>query len=218
VTARPEDGPPDRQPYGNPTGRTQDELQACLPEVERTRRHGEHGYSVGDDTRGVVNEALSFKDRDYTPRYAETLGDGGRGYGVRGGDYSPEGESRCPRQSYSPVGHHCYHAGGHQHEADGQERDRTQVRLKVPPGGKERRDVEQRRQEEQEHHLRLELNSRKSRYEAEDQPAQDQQDRVRNPDPVGEGCERGHRYQQYEDSLYLRQGRYLLSPECRGTS
>ena len=44
--------------------------------------------------------------------------------------------------------------------------------------------------------------------------AEDEQDRVGDSDPVGEGRERGHRDEQDEDRLYLSQGVQLLSLEC----
>ena len=111
------------------------------------------------------------------------------------------------------MGHHGDHAGGHKHEADGEQRDRAQICPKVSPVSKDSRDVEQRWQEEEEHQIRLELDPREARYEAEDQPAEYQQDRVGDHDLIGEGRERGHRDEQDEDCLYLKQGGRALSVE-----
>jgi hypothetical protein len=64
----------------------------------------------------------------------------------------------------------------------------------------------------------VKLDPWKTWHEAEDQPAEYQQDRVGDLDPVGEGRERGHRDEQDEDRLYLRQSlRLLLSPALRTT-
>ena len=48
-----------------------------------------------------------------------------------------------------------------------------QVRPEVAPGGKERRDVEQRRQEQQEHDVGLQLDLRQPRHEAERRASED---------------------------------------------
>jgi hypothetical protein len=111
------------------------------------------------------------------------------------------------------VGHRGDHADGYQYEGHGQQRDLSQVRPEVPPRSEDRRDVQQRGQEQQEHHVRLELDPWETRHEAKHQPTEDQQDRVGDPDPVGEGRERGHRREQYEDRFYLRQGARILSLE-----
>jgi hypothetical protein len=97
VAARPDDEPSDSEPHHHPSDGPDDELQACLPQREPARRHRGHGYPVGDYSRGVVDKALPFKDRNYAARDAEALGDGSRGYSVRGRDDGAEDESRAPR-------------------------------------------------------------------------------------------------------------------------
>ena len=64
--------------YDDPSGGAYCELEAGLPERERARHRGGHGYPVGDDARGVVEEALSFEDRHRAPSEAEALGYGRR--------------------------------------------------------------------------------------------------------------------------------------------
>ena len=63
----------------------------------------------------------------------------------------------------------------------------------------------------------MELDSRQGLHEARHQPAEDEQHRVGDPDPVGEGRERGHRDEQDENRLYLK-GVRPLSPKCCGSS
>ena len=86
-------------------------------------------------------------------------------------------------------------------QADRQKRDRAQVGAEILPGGEDRRDIKEGRQEQEEHDLRVELDLRKDRHEAEDKPAEDEQDRVGDLDPVGECRERSHRDEQDEDRL-----------------
>src|SRR5215211_7490033 len=104
------------------------------------------------------------------------------------------------------MGYHRDDTDGHQHQADGEKRDRPQVRPEIAPGGEYGRDVQERRQEEEEHHIGLELDPRQEPHEAQRQPTEDEQDRVGNLDPIGEGRERGDRDEKDEDRLYLRHG------------
>src|SRR5687768_10427018 len=60
--------------------------------------------AVSDYTRGVVDEALAFQDRNDAAGHAEALGDRGGGDGVGGGDDGPEYESRAPGQPDDGVG------------------------------------------------------------------------------------------------------------------
>lgn len=69
-------------------------------------------------------------------------------------------------------------------------------------------------QKEQENDFWVEFHPRQPRHEllheAEDEAADDEQDRVGDRDPVSEGRSRGYRSEQDEDGLYLRQGPRLL--------
>jgi hypothetical protein len=129
---------------------------------------------------------LSFEDRYYPARDAETLGDSCCRDRIGGGDDGAQYEGCRPGKTCSPTGHRSHDTGRRQHEADGEQSYWPQVGPEITPGGEDRRDVEQRGQEEQKHHFRLELDPREARRETQDQPAQDQQDRVWNPYPDGE--------------------------------
>ena len=91
------------------------------------------------------------------------------------------------------------------HEPYREERDRPDVGPKVAPRGKERRDVQQRRQEQQEHELRVEPHPRKTGHEPEHRTTEDEQDRVRYLEPRGERGQRRHSHQKADDYLNLGQ-------------
>ncbi len=84
MAARPDDEPTHREADCYPAGRSDDELQACLPDREGAGDHSGDGDSVSDDARSVVDEALALQDRDYAAGHAEALGDRGGGDGVCG--------------------------------------------------------------------------------------------------------------------------------------
>ena len=123
-------------------------MQASLPQRERSRHYGDHGYPVGDDSRGVVDETLAFEDRYYPARDTEALGDGRGRNRVRGGDDGAQDEGCCPGKACDPTGYRSHHAGRRQHESDGEQTYWPQVGPEITPGGKYCRDVEQRGQEE----------------------------------------------------------------------
>ena len=72
------------------------------------------------------------------------------------------------------------------------------VAAKAVEVGEERRDVEQRRQEQHEHELRVELDIRHAGHEPDAEAAEDEQDRVRHAEPAREHAEGGDGRQQPE--------------------
>jgi hypothetical protein len=86
-----------------------------------------------------------------------------------------------------------------QHEADRQQRDRAHVAPQVVQVGEERGRVQQRRQEDHEHQLGLELDLGQAGHEAERQPAHDQHDRVRNVERARGRGQAGHGHEQADE-------------------
>ena len=85
---------------------------------------------------------------------------------------------------------------GGQHEPDREQADRADVLLQLPQPGEERRRVEQRRQEDQQDEIRLELDVRDAGDEPEPEAAEDEEDRVRDVEDARRGDEDGHGEQQ----------------------
>ena len=78
-------------------------------------------------------------------------------------------------------------------------RDRLRVAAQVAHGGEERRAVQERRQEDQEHEVRVELDVRHAGQEADHRAAHHERHGVRHAQQSGEDREAGDRQEQPED-------------------
>ena len=155
---------------------------------------------VGDERRAVVDQALALDDRDDPPRDRHPAHDRGGGDRVGRGDDGAERERGRPRHvGHERLDHDGDGAHRDQHEPDRLQRDRAQVAPQVVQVGEEGRRVEQRRQEDHEHELGLELDVRQPGHEAEHQPADDQHDRVGDVHRARGRAEDGHRDQEADE-------------------
>ena len=111
-----------------------------------------------------------------------------------------------PSSGHDGVGDRRHHDHRRQDQADGQAQDRLEIGFEVAPGGEERADVEQRRQEDQEDDLGREDDVRVDRDEADDQTAEHECDGVRDGEASGEDAQQRHRDHQAEDELYFSHG------------
>ena len=127
--------------------------------------HGDHGCRDGRvqrDQRGrVVEQRLPLEDRDDAPWQSDPATDRGRGHRVWRRDDRTDREGRPPAE----VGQESMHEDRDTHrgegdQADRQQQDRATVRVEVDQAGLERRGVQQRREQAEEHHLRLQLHVR----------------------------------------------------------
>jgi hypothetical protein len=91
-----DDDPPHRQADGDAPDGHHHELQARPPDGKGGPGRHAGRDPVSHDARRVVDEALALEQRDDPARHPEPLRDGGRGYGVGGGDDSPEHEGAHP--------------------------------------------------------------------------------------------------------------------------
>jgi hypothetical protein len=190
------DHPPDREADGDPAGRAEHELQPGLRQRERAADRADR-HAVDHQRSAVVDQALALDDRVQAAREPEPPADLDRGQRVRRRDDRPEREGRRPRQPVDQrVRHDRDRARRRDHEPDRHQGDRAQVVLEVAQAREERGAVEQRRQEDHEHELRLELDVRQAGDEAHHEPAEHEQDRIRDPDHPAGGRQHGDRDQQ----------------------
>ena len=163
-----------------------DEVARRVQERERARDHG-HGREPEEDERGsVVDEALALDDRDRAARNAEAAGDRRRGERVGRRDDRAEHEAHGPREADHVVSRDRDHHHRQRHEPDREQRDRPQVALQVAQTGVERGRIEERRQDPEDDRVGRKGHRRHERDEPEREPADDQQDRVRDAKRVGE--------------------------------
>jgi hypothetical protein len=93
------------------------------------------------------------------------------------------------------------HRGG-QHEPHGEQGDRAQIGAQVAQVRKERAEVEQRRQEDDEDEVGLQPHVRQHGQRAHHRPAEHEQDGVRDLQAVGRCGQPGDRHQErHEDDL-----------------
>ena len=177
------DGDADRDAHD----RVEDEAAARLGHREAPADDGRHRELVGDEGRRVVDQRLAFDDRHVAARGADARGDRRRRDGIGGRHDGAQHEGRLPRH---PVDHlvgddrHAHHR--EDHEADREQADLAQVVAQLVQRGEEGRGVEQRRQDDDQHDVGVELHVGDARDEAERRAADDEQDRIGDLPVVGD--------------------------------
>ena len=170
----------------------EDEASRGRGEREAAGDDGDDRHAVDDQGGAVVHEALALDEGDQPPRKPQPLGDRGGGGRVGGGDDRTEYEGRGPGQLRDDgVGDDCDRDRRGQHETDGEERDRDSVGPELAQRGEEGGAVQERREERDEHEVGRELDRRHARHEAEREAAEDEEDRVRDPDDLRDREQRG---------------------------
>ena len=184
----------------------EDELPAGRSGGEGAGDHRGHGDAVEDEPRPVVHEALALHDRDELAGHSEPAGDRGRSERIGRRDDRAEHERGRPGQPLDEFVRDDGHPDRRDDdEADREEPDRPCIGPEVAEGGEERGPVEERREHDEEDELRVELQVRHPRNDADCQAAEDEEDGVGNPKHRGEGEERSHRGQEHEsDDPVLR--------------
>ena len=112
------------------------------------------------------------------------------------------GETTAPRAKatgHVQLEHVVAHDGDehhrHEHEPDGRHREGTGVAAERLDVREEGRRVEQRRQEDEQHEVRVELRLGDAGQDAQHETAEDEHDRVRDADAAGQRVENGDRHE-----------------------
>ena len=133
-------------------------------------------------------------------REPEALRDRRGGRRVRRRDDRAENERHRPREpGNDDVGDERDEHHGQQHEADRQKDDRLQVRAELAQRGEEGRAIEERRQDGDEDEIRGKLDLGDPRDEAEGEPSEHEEDRVRDPHPLGDDDQCSRRGEEDEE-------------------
>ena len=173
---------PTARPIAMPPTHAADEREPGVPEREAAGHDRRHGEAVGDERRPVVDQALALDDRDEPPRNAEPARDRARGDRVGRRDDRAEHERRRPAHAVDHrVGDHA--------------RPPTVVATTSPTASRpigrrftlsscsEVKNVPAYRsggRTRDEHEVRRQLELRHPGDEADRDPAEDEQDRVRD--------------------------------------
>jgi hypothetical protein len=183
----------------------EEETARRLGQREAARDDGDDGEAVGDERGAVVDEALALDQRDQPAGKTQSSSDRGSRCRVRGRDDRSEHEGLGPAEAGDHgVGDDRDRQHRGQHEADGEERDRANVRAELPQRREEGRPVQEGRQDRDQHEVGSELDARHAGHESEPEASEDEQDGVGNPDQLGHRQERRSRRQQpHEDQAVL---------------
>ncbi len=206
------DHPSQRQADADAADHRPDERQGRAGHADRAGDDGQHGELVEHQRRPVVDQSLALDDRDDPARNTEPLGDRGGGQRIGGRDHRAQHERRRPRQPVDGRVRDPGNArGGAQHQAGREQADRALVGTQVAQRREERRRVEQRRQDAEQHHLRRDLDLGHARGKAEREAAQHQQDRVGHAQP-----RRGRKQRRERDQQRQRDGQIVIRDRhCR---
>ena len=167
--------------------RVEHEAPARLGHREAPGDRGGHRELVGDERRRVVDQRLALDDRHVAPRRADTRGDRRRRDGIGGRHDGAQHERGLPRHAVDDlVGDDGHAEHGEDHQADGEQADLAQVVAQLAQRGEEGGGVEQRRQDDDEHDVGVELHVGDAGDEAQRRAADHEQDRIRDLRVVGD--------------------------------
>ena len=193
---------PTARPIAHPPSRRDGEGRERPRPRQRAPDRGRDGDSVDRQRRRVVEQALSFEERHDPSRHGEPRDDGG------GRDLVGRRDDRAERQRDGPrdAGNQRVRDDGHRSrgrddQADREGGDIAQVRAQAAQRREEGRRVEDRREDEEEDEVRLDVGPRQARHEPEQQAADDQEDRVGDPEAARDRDERGNRDEQRQDEF-----------------
>ncbi|MDF2969191.1 MAG: hypothetical protein K0Q93_2969 [Nocardioidaceae bacterium] len=155
---------------------------------------------------GVVEQALPGQDRHEPSGKAQLAADSGGRDGVGWRDDRAEGEtcSQGEARDQRPRGEANRGRGG-EHKPDRQQRDRPHVVAKAAHRARPGRVVQQRRKEEEQHHLGIELIVRHSRYLRHRERDDHQHDGRRDPGAFGQPRHQDRDDEQGEHRRDVRQ-------------
>ena len=201
--------PPDHV-HAEPPGR--------MPEREAARHDGRDGEAVGHERRGVVDQALALDQRHEPAREAEAGADRRRRDGIGRRHDGADHEADRPRQaSDHGVADRGHHEHRREHEAHREQGDRPRIGAQVAQRGEEGARVEQRRQESDEHDVGPQRVVGHAGDEADGQPAEHEQDRIRDAQDRREHQQRRRRHEQRQQDQRVV-GRHRHGRDRRSTA
>ncbi len=181
------------------------EIQARVPQGEPAGEDGGHRELVDHQAGSIVDQALPFEDLHDASRNVEPRQDRRRRYGIRGRHDGAERERGGPGQIRDEeLEGGAHRQGGGDHQADGEQPDRPDVRLEIAPRSQQGSLVEDRGQDQHQQELRVELQLRQPRHEPERAAADHQRDRIGELEMPGDPAERHGAQHQEEDHLQQR--------------
>src|ERR1700761_8761761 len=135
------------------------------------------GKLESQQASGVVDEALAFKDVHDALRQTDAARNGSGGNRICGRNDRTQQHAQTPVKAGKDEGCQQGNAGdGKANQTEGKKENGQQIGLEVTPGGVPRGGIQQRRQEDEEDEIRIELNVRNARDKTERKTADDHDD------------------------------------------
>ena len=156
---------------------------------------------VDGQAGAVVDQRLTLEDRGDAIGCAQAPEHGSRRDRIGGSEDRAQHQCWSPPDTRDRVSHRRHGGHRHQHEADREQPDRAGVSSKILGRGAERRGVDQRRQEHEQHGVGVDLWRGGSRHQPDRQTAEHEHDRVMNVDRPRHPRQHGGRQQQRNDQL-----------------
>ena len=157
-----------------------------------------------EETGGVIDQTFAFQDVDDARGETYAPGDGGGGYGVRGGHQRAKDEAKAEiKVGEGPMGGFGNPQRGKADQAESQKKDADDIVGKIAPGGKPRARVQERRENGEEDDVGAHGDFGNAGDKAEEETRNDQDDRVRKLQLAGDVGEDDDEEQQEEkDEFY----------------
>ena len=205
--AQPEAQPADADAVGDFADDDDDEGPGGLERRERAGDDGGDGEAIEDQRGRVVGEAFAFENDEQAPRNVERPRQRQRRDHVGRRDDGAEQEAHRPWPAEQPMDRGRHRAGREHHAAEGQQRDRPQVEAELAPAHRHAGRVDDRRQEDQEHEFRRELDRRQAGNERQNDAGDDEEDRRRGAEAPRQHRDRREHGKQNDDDLDRRSHR-----------
>ena len=163
-----------------------DERERAGRLAERERAGGNRGNceAVKDQCGGIVGEAFAFEHDDQSPRHTEPPRDGEGRHHVRRRDDRAKQERHAPLPAEQIMQCDGDRAGGEHHAAECQQCDGPEVEAELAPAHRDAGRVDQRRQDDEQHDLRCQLDAWQARDERQRNARDHQEDRRRDLEPL----------------------------------
>ena len=189
--------PADADPEGDFADDNNGKIGGGLHEGEKAGDYRSNSEAIKDQGRGIISETLTLEHNDQPPRHAEPPHDGKRCDHVGWRDDRAEHNAHGPRHAERIVGDRRNSGGGENDAAEGEQRDRAEIKAEFAPAHGKARRVDQRRQDAEQHQFRRQYDTRQAGNERQHDAGDNEQNGWRGVKPLGhDSDDHQHREQQ----------------------
>ena len=193
---------PTSEADGDAAERDGDEFERRVAEREGAAGGDPEGDRVEDEGGAVVDHRLAFDQQPHPLGAADAAEDRDRGDGVGGGEDGAEHGRLGPAQArHGRVGDDRDDGGGEEDEGDREQGQRPHHRAQLARRGAPAGGEDQRRQEDEEDRVGVELDGRQAGDEGDREAADDEHDRRRHLAELGKPDQQRRRQHQDQDRL-----------------